>query len=143
MFLTNTSTMDQTLGGMYNTCSMGNLQLDANSSLIYTVPFPCSGTLLDGSSFTTNTCDNNNVVQWQTYAAQWAANQGIALNRFQHRVILLPKAFHSVISGGFCDGEGWPTGWVLRWAGWRGIAWVCLAGEVVTTGPSCETHCAG
>lgn len=60
-------TLPQSLAGMYDTCSMGQVQLDTNATVVVNVPFPCNGTLADGSQFSTNTCDNNNVVQWQVW----------------------------------------------------------------------------
>jgi hypothetical protein len=78
---------------------MGSTQLDMGGTVILTVSFPCAGTLADGTNFTTNTCDNDNVISWQVYAEQQAAKMGYPrLDRFQHRVIILPPNFHRVMA---------------------------------------------
>lgn len=89
------------MAGLYDSCSMGNTQVDAANSIVVNVPFPCQGTTSDGSSFNTSTCDGN-ILQWQTYAADYAQGQGYDLSRYHHRVILLPKSFHSLISRECC-----------------------------------------
>ena len=86
------------MAGLYDFCTMGNTQVDAANSLVINVPFPCQGTASDGSTFNTSVCDGN-LVTWHTYAADVAQREGYNLDRYQHRVLLLPKSFHSVMSG--------------------------------------------
>ncbi|GAX75603.1 hypothetical protein CEUSTIGMA_g3047.t1 [Chlamydomonas eustigma] len=121
------------LSGMYDACTMGQLSLNATSSIALNIPFPCNGTQLDdGTVFTMSTC-NNNVLPWQEYAAQQAAilMPGIDMNQFQHRVLILPVIMTSVVEGcnfgalGSQGRWGYDTAPQLGNAWGYGLVWLC------------------
>ena len=101
------STTTPNLRDFFATCTMGNLTLDVEHSVVINVPYPTNATLKNGKTVSLTTCTDN-VIEMQHFAEEHAEGQGISLDAFQHRILILPYDYHTLFTG--CNFAGLSSG---------------------------------